>query len=40
MLIVDEVAGTYIAWGGREHLQITQAVRCYAETEECEVGAY
>ena len=40
MLIIDEVAGAYIAWGGRERLQITQAKRCYDETDECEAGAY
>ena len=40
MLIVDEVSGAYIAWGGREHLQITQVECCYAETNECEAGAY
>ena len=40
MLIVDEVAGAYIAWGGRAHLQITQAKYFYAETDECEAGAY
>lgn len=40
MLTVDEVGGAYIAWGGREHLQRTKARCCYAETVECEVGAY
>ena len=40
MLIVDEVAGAYIAWDMRESLQITQAECCYAEIDECEVGAY
>ena len=40
MLIVDEVAGAYIAWVGRARLQITQAKRFYAETDECEAGAY
>ena len=40
MLIVDEVAGAYIAWGGRARLQITQAKCYYDETDECEVGAY
>ena len=39
-LIVDEVEGTYIAWGGRARLQITQAEWCYDETDECEAGAY
>ena len=40
MLTIDEVAGAYIAWGGRERLQRTQAECCYAETDECEAGAY
>ena len=40
MLIVDEVEGAYIAWSGRACLQITQAKRCYDQTDECEVGAY
>ena len=40
MLIVDEVAGAHIAWNGRAHLQITQAKRCYAETDEGEADAY
>ena len=40
MLIVDEVESAYIAWGGRARLQITQAEHCYAETDECEAGAY
>ena len=40
MLIVDEVAGAYIAWGGRARLQITQVERFYDETDECEAGAY
>ena len=40
MLVDDEVAGAYIAWGGRARLQITQAEWCYVETDECEAGAY
>ena len=40
MLIVDEVTGAYIAWGGRERLQKTQAECCYDETDECEASAY
>jgi len=40
MLVVDEVAGAYIAWGERACLQITQAECCYVETDECEAGAY
>lgn len=41
MLIVDEVpASAYIAWGGKEFLQRTQAECRYAETDECEEGAY
>jgi len=40
MLVVDEVAGAYIAWGGRARLQITQAKCCYVEIDECEAGAY
>jgi len=36
ILVVDEVAGAYIAWGERAHLQITQAKCCYVETDECE----
>ena len=40
MLVVDEVVGAYIAWDGREHLQITQAIVFYFETDDCEVGAY
>ena len=40
MLIVDEVAGAYIAWGGRELLQIAQVEHCYDETDEGEAGAY
>ena len=40
MLIVDEEASSYIAWGGKEHLQITQVECYYAETDECEAGAY
>ena len=40
MLIVDEVTGAYIDWGGRARLQITQDERCYDETDECEAGAY
>ena len=40
MMIVDEEVGAYIAWGGRVCLQITQAECFYAETDECEVGAY
>ena len=40
MSVADEVAGAYIAWGGREHLQITQAECCYVEIDEFEVGAY
>ena len=40
MLIVDEVAGAYIDWGGRACLQKTQAGCCYVETLECEAGAY
>ena len=40
MLVADEVAGAYIAWGGRARLQITQAECCYVETNECEAGAY
>ena len=40
MLIVDEIAGTYIAWGGIACLQITQAEHCYTKTDECEAGAY
>jgi len=40
MLVVDEVVGAYIAWGGRAHLQITQAEFCYAKIDECEAGAF
>jgi len=40
MLVVNEVTGAYIAWGGRARLQITQAEGCYAETDECEADAY
>ena len=40
MLSVDEVAGAYIAWGGRECLQITQAECYYDEIDECEASAY
>ena len=40
MLIVDEVEGAYIACGGRACLQITKVECCYAETNECEAGAY
>jgi len=40
MLVIDEVESTYIAWGGREHVQITQAECYYDETDECEAGAY
>ena len=40
MLVADEVVGAYIAWGGRAHLQITQAECCYAIIDECEASAY
>jgi len=40
MLIVDEVVGAYIAWGGRECLQRIQAGCFYVETNECEAGSY
>ena len=40
MLVVDEVAGAYIAWGGRACLQRTQVECCYAKTDECEEDAY
>jgi len=40
MLVADEVVGVYIAWGGIERLQITQAECCYVETDVCEAGAY
>ena len=40
MLVVDEVAGAYIAWDGRACLQITQAKCFYVETDECEAVAY
>lgn len=40
MLTVDEVADAYIALGKRECLHRTQARCCYAEADECEVGAY
>jgi len=40
MSVVDEVAGAYIAWGGRARLQITQAECFYVETDGCEAGAY
>ena len=40
MLIVDKIAGAYIAWGGMARLQIAQAKHYYAETDECELGAY
>lgn len=40
MLVADEVAGAYIALGGRERLQRTQVEYRYVETDECEAGAY
>jgi len=40
MLVVDEVVGAYIAWGGRARLPITQAECRYVETNGCEAGAY
>jgi len=40
MLVVDEVAGAYIACGGRARPQRTQAKCCYAETDECEARTY
>ena len=40
MLNVDEVAGAYIARGGKEHIKITQVNCCYAKTDECEIVAY
>lgn len=40
MLVVDEAAGAYIAWGGRARLQRTQVECYYAEIDECAAGAY
>ena len=40
MIIVDEVVGAYIAWSEKACLQRTEDGCCYAETDECEEGAY